>query len=406
MGTLGLRTVKRTETYTLYIEYTHQNHFKRINTGVNFKVDQIPYYNKDNPLQPFKRGVTDYKEKNTIVAKKYRFCKEIVDSFNSDISVTVFLNKYKEQINNETKVYTGENVMSFTEDWIKTDKYTRDGKRLLTKNSIKSRKQSINKLKEYFPSLTALDINSKLYVQLKDKANDENKDLNTTGNYIKYARVYFDWVSKNKGIDLPAFISKEWTILKAKAKSPIYLYEEEINILKKDIELTERLQRIRDILLFNIAVPLRIGDLKSFNKSQIKGNFIELQQQGKNKKSLRIPINSETKEILEKHNYTLPIGSDQKYNQGLKDLLKAYQLDREVEEIKQPGMQEKRTYSKLYEVFTAHDAIHTWVTLALSKGVSPKTISSVIGKDVSTIINYYWGQTSEDYQRDIEKMLN
>ena len=97
------------------------------------------------------------------------------------------------------------------------------------------------------------------------------------------------------------------------------------------------------------------------------------------------------------------IMSEPNLNEYIKELFQSLDLDREVTITTERGQGIITEKKKLCEVYSSHDNVHTFCTRAIKKGVTPKSLSIVIGKDIKTIIDFYYGLSFEDFKSDIVK---
>ena len=122
-----------------------------------------------------------------------------------------------------------------------------------------------------------------------------------------------------------------------------------------------RLERVRDVFVFQVFTCLSYNDLQSFNVKKIKevdGNKVYVGNRGKTKIEYTIPLLSPSIEILEKYNGKLPLISNVKYNEYLKEVAAAAGINKPI---------------------TTHWARHTGATLLLNFGVKIEIVSKICG---------------------------
>jgi integrase len=116
--------------------------------------------------------------------------------------------------------------------------------------------------------------------------------------------------------------------LKDTQKKIIFLTWEEVNKLREfEIPAAKQaLSRVRDVFLFQCFTGLRYSDVYNLRRSDIKGDHIEVTTV-KTSDSLIIELNKHSKAILEKyqevefeHDKALPVITNQKMNEYLKEL--------------------------------------------------------------------------------------
>lgn len=169
--------------------------------------------------------------------------------------------------------------------------------------------------------------------------------------------------------------------------------------------LSDRLERTRDRMVFQCLTGLRYDDMIQLSKKDYTDSGYLRLIQRKNKKRYNLPLLPEAKRIFLKYDYKLPYIHINNQNEYVKDLLKELKISRSYEYISYPGGKEKREERNINDYFSTHDCIHTFITLAIQKGILPKTLETIIGKDAKTIIDHYYGQSQEDLTKDLEKLL-
>lgn len=155
--------------------------------------------------------------------------------------------------------------------------------------------------------------------------------------------------------------------------------------------------------MFACLTGLRYGDLKGITRANYINGRLSLVQR-KNKRKYDLPLPKEAKNIWEKYEGLLPVISNQRLNEYLKELLRLAEIDREIEVISNPAGIERRDIKKLCDIISIHDAVHTFITLAIQKGLSPYTISTLVGKSVKVILDHYYGQSINDFNGDLERL--
>ena len=122
-----------------------------------------------------------------------------------------------------------------------------------------------------------------------------------------------------------------------------------------------RLERVRDLFVFHCYLCQGYKDLRAFNPQKIKeidGKKVYIGKRGKTGVEFTVPLLAPALEILNKYHGKLPILSNVKYNDYVKDVAEAAGL----------------SYS-----LTTHWARHTGGTLLLNAGVPMGIVSKVLG---------------------------
>ena len=152
-----------------------------------------------------------------------------------------------------------------------------------------------------------------------------------------------------------------------------YLSIEELRQLRSASMPSEKLDRVRDLFVFQCYTCMAYVDLADFSVDKVKvvdGKDIILGRRGKTGIEYQIPLLAPAKQILEKYDGQLPaalsskkkggkgVMSNQQYNKALKDVVKAAGLNIHV---------------------TTHWARHTGATMLLNAGVAMDVIAKVGG---------------------------
>lgn len=140
-----------------------------------------------------------------------------------------------------------------------------------------------------------------------------------------------------------------------------YLTPEEFQKLRTATMPESRLERVRDLFVFHSYTCLSYHDLRAFDPKKIKeidGKKLYVGHRGKTKIEYTIPLLTPALEILAKYGDKLPILSNVKYNEYIKEVAKAAGIEKPV---------------------TTHWARHTGATLLLNAGVKIEIVSKVCG---------------------------
>ena len=140
-----------------------------------------------------------------------------------------------------------------------------------------------------------------------------------------------------------------------------YLSPEEFQKLRTASMPEARLERVRDLFVFHAYTCMSYHDLRAFDEKKIRevdGKKVYVGHRGKTKIEFTVPMLTPAIEILKKYNGKLPMLSNVKYNEYIKEVVKAAGIDKPV---------------------TTHWARHTGATLLLNAGVPIEVVSKVCG---------------------------
>lgn len=150
-------------------------------------------------------------------------------------------------------------------------------------------------------------------------------------------------------------------IEKGKSKIRKFLTEEEVLQIRSCSGLLPTLERVRDAFIFQCYTGLAYADLASFDFSNVikrNGKYIILDQRKKNDEDYYIVLLTPAIEILKKYDFKLPIISNQQYNLRLKLVADAVGINKPL---------------------STHMARHTFLTLALNKGIPIEVVAKMAG---------------------------
>lgn len=173
-----------------------------------------------------------------------------------------------------------------------------------------------------------------------------------------------------------------------KSKEPTFLTEHEINKIKKYKPVNERLERVKDLFIFQMFTGLAYVDLANFTKDKvvvINGMKVIQSERTKTGEQYIALLLKEAEYVADKYNYNLPMLSNQKYNDYLK-LLGAG--------------------SGINKSLTSHVARHTYATYLINKGVSIESVSKSLGHSNIKMTQHYAKLLGESVINEINQKVN
>lgn len=244
------------------------------------------------------------------------------------------------------------------------------------KDPTKKYKLTIQYLLSYFKPTTELvtitqnDMN-KLYDDLKDKFL-----LSTAGGYLARIKRIFSFAKDNNWIKVNLFSNIK--IVKA-TNNVKYLTRQEIKSIESlNLEDYPRLEKVRDLLLFQSSIGLAYIDLMQFdiNKIKVINNTPiycnKRQKTGVEFSAVILPLGMQ---ILNKYDGKLPLISNQKYNLYLKEIQK-------LAEIK--------------TIITTHLLRKSYAHYLLNNGVRIELVAKSLGHSNTTITQKCYCKPTEE----------
>lgn len=170
-----------------------------------------------------------------------------------------------------------------------------------------------------------------------------------------------------------------------------YLTEEELKMLRETPITSKRIAQVRDVFLFACYTGLAYIDLKLLREDNIRtsfdGNQWIMTHRHKTDTPVNVPILDIPMELIERYRgqskkgYILPILSNQKMNQYLKDVAEVCGIEKNI---------------------TFHMARHTFATtVTLSQGVPIESVSKMLGHTQIKTTQIYARITNEKISRDM-----
>lgn len=216
--------------------------------------------------------------------------------------------------------------------------------------------------------------------------NDLSLLNNSSAKYIKTLKTFLHWATDrgyNKNLLFQKFKAQE------KDADIIYLSEKELfTLYNLDLDENVRLRNVRDTFCFGCFTGLRYSDIQKLRKENIKGEEIYIVSE-KTSDRMIIPLNEYALNILERNNYSLPVISNQKTNEFLKELGEIAELYEPIILTKFRGAEEIQITKLKFEFLTTHTARRTFVTLSLEKGMRPEVVMKITGhKEYATFKKY------------------
>ena len=278
-------------------------------------------------------------------------------------------------------------------------------KGILSEGTLKEYKTIFKSLFEYEQylkkSLVFTDFNQSFFNNyekyLISKRNPYAKErglLNDTiSKYCTTLKTFLDWSYYEGFLKSKEPILKIKTQIKRKVKNDIVaLNESELfQLLSVDLSSKPRLEKVRDVFCFACFTGQRFSDISRFEKNHFQDNKWQFNA-FKTKKKTVVPFEgfiANALPIIEKYNYTLPVISNQKFNNYLKEVGELAELNNNVRKLRYTGINEIEFLQPKFEFMSSHMARRTFVTIMIEKGV-PLTIIQKITQhaDIRTLVKY------------------
>lgn len=209
---------------------------------------------------------------------------------------------------------------------------------------------------------------------------------NTVGITIKELKVFTKWLSF-QGVSVPDHYTR-FKILKS-PPNIVYLFQEELQQYYQ-ADLADPLARQRDVWCFQASTGPRWSDLQRVNDGMVQDGVLHGFTH-KNESEMYVPLNPMALSIYQKYDGQLPLISEQKYRDMVKEGMHQAGLTRKVEIVHHRATHKEYQHPPLWQVVATHTARKTFITHAIERGITPKAIAEVVGITMDVLIKNYYG---------------
>lgn len=158
--------------------------------------------------------------------------------------------------------------------------------------------------------------------------------------------------------------------------------DEFMAIYNLDLSKNKRLDTVRDVFCFSCATGLRFSDLEQLKRDHIrKDNTIRLTA-AKTGQKLVIPLNPISYSILQKYKdrmAPLPMISNQKTNEYIKEIGRLAGIDTPIEKVRMYGVKKVTEIHPKHELLSIHVGRKSFITLSLEKGIQIQEVMALSG---------------------------
>lgn len=216
----------------------------------------------------------------------------------------------------------------------------------------------------------------------------EVKDMrnSTIGKQPAFLKWFLRWAFK-QGVHQNNAYDTYKPKLKSTQKKIIFLTWDELTKLREfEIPANKQaLERVRDVFLFQCFTGLRYSDVFNLRRSDVKGEHIEMTTV-KTSDSLIIELNNHSKAILNKYkdvvfedDKVLPVITNQKMNDYLKELAELAGIDEPVRQTYYRGNERIDEVTPKYALLGTHAGRCTFICNALALGIPPQVVMKWTG---------------------------
>lgn len=214
----------------------------------------------------------------------------------------------------------------------------------------------------------------------------EGKESYTNTTIVKNVNMlkwFLKWAER-KGHSVNKAYKDYRPSLKTPEKQVIFLeWDELMSVYDHDFSLRKTLDIVRDGFCLCCFTSLRYSDLANLKKSDIYDDHIAVTTV-KTSDTIRIDLNKYAKAILDKYkNYegetALPVISNQKMNDHLKDICKECNINKPIHITSFVGSKRQNVVKEKWELISTHCGRRTFISNALSLGIAPNIVMKWTG---------------------------
>lgn len=238
----------------------------------------------------------------------------------------------------------------------------------------------------------------------------EPRGQNTLNGIFVKLRTFFLWANTNGKTSNNPF--KTFKIEESVYGTPFYITIEERNQLyNADFSSNPMLETQRDIFVFQCLIGCRIGDLMKFTKENLINGAIEYiarKTTHGNPVTVRVPLNSISKQILERYkDYEgpglLPFITEQRYNDYIKEMFKKAGITRTVTVLNPTTRQAE--YRPINEVASSHLARRCFIGNLYKQVKDPNLVGTLSGHKEGSKAFARYREIDEQMKNDLVKLL-
>lgn len=265
--------------------------------------------------------------------------------------------------------------------------------------------RTLPKLEEFYkdkkerPEWAGVDI--ELYELFISWCHEKDLSNNSIGVYIKCWKRAGKIALKKGWHSNMIFQDEEFMILKEETPD-IYLDEEKIDRLYKQVVPIEHYDIARDWFVLDCFLGLRISDLQRIGKKDFDGKHFQFVNQ-KTGAHVAIPIHRHVKAIIKKWKGLPPAISEDKFREYIKDVAQLAKLNEKfIYKITKGGKLQVFEF-KEWEMVSPHTCRRSFITNLLKLGIPHAQVMKLAGiKRYETLMRYF-KQSAEEAAREVGK---
>lgn len=380
--------------------FSNENKTFIYSTGEKIKPNEWDFENRlPNDLNGRTKTAENHRSMKMQLDRYSSFFTEIVNRYkniNEELTVNLLKQRFDEQFK---KIAIKSDFFRIYQEFLdeKENDYTGNAISNSTLKRYKCNKTLLEDFeKDYKIKLTLGKFNDKLYNKFLKYCIEEKKhSANTVHRNVGLLKTFLLWALNKK-----YSYNNDFIAFKKPAKfrtDEIALNYEQVELIYNfDFTTNKRLEKVRDLFVFGCTTGMRFGNYSTISKSDVEGNFIRVIDLKSKSKNLAIPLNSISKSILEKYDYSLPSITNQKMNEYIKEVFKELKFTDEIKKTMKYGDELVDVKSEFWRRISSHTARRSFITIMKNKRVPDKVIMSYTGHTSLEVFNAYYRPSEED----------
>ena len=258
-----------------------------------------------------------------------------------------------------------------------------------------------NEIREVYPEI---------YESCPQYHKQKPRGQNTINDILTKMRTFFIWAVDNEKTTNNPF--HKYPIEECVYGTPYYLSIDELSQLyNTNLSHRPELETQRDIFVFQCLVGCRVSDLYSFTKANIINEeitYIARKTKDSKQITVRVPLNSIAKEILNKYadfegKTLLPFISQQKYNVAIKKAFELAGITRNV--VVSDPLTRENVIRPINEIASSHLARRCFVGNMYKKVKDQNLVAELSGHKVNSKAFARYREVDKDMRKELVGFL-
>lgn len=202
---------------------------------------------------------------------------------------------------------------------------------------------------------------------------------------IAFIKTFVRWCNEKGYCERSKFASQKVKLRVAKRPVIFLTWDELMHVYHFDFSASKAMEQVRDVFCFCCFTSLRYSDVFNLRRSNVQGNAIRITTV-KTHDTLSIELNDYSEAILNKYKdvpfpngKALPVISNQKMNDHLKDMGRMCGLDSPIVLTVYRGTDREDNVYKKWELLSTHVGRKTFISNALMLGIPPDIVMKWTG---------------------------